>query len=54
MQEHDITQLAIDATARMVTGSQQMDAGQRLIHFLGSKAAEAAIRRSGMDPVKLR
>ena len=39
-------------SAAIVAGSQQVDAGQRLIHFLGSEAAEAAIRRSGMDPVK--
>jgi hypothetical protein len=36
----------------MFAGSKQVDAGQRLIHFLGSEAAEAAIRRIGMDPVK--
>jgi molybdate transport system substrate-binding protein len=41
-------------SAAIVAGSQQVDAGQRLIHFLGSEAAEAAIRRSGMDPVKSR
>jgi molybdate transport system substrate-binding protein len=39
-------------SAGIVAGSKQVDAGQRLIHFLGSEAAEAAIRRSGMDPVK--
>jgi len=39
-------------SAAIVAGSQQVDAGQRLIHFLGSEAADAAIRRSGMDPVK--
>jgi molybdate transport system substrate-binding protein len=38
----------------IVAGSLQVDAGQRLIHFLGSEEAEAAIRRSGMDPVKSR
>ena len=27
---------------------------ERLIHFLGSEPAEAAIRRGGMDPVKSR
>ena len=41
-------------SAAIVAGSKQVDAGQRLIHFLGSEAAEAAIRRSGMDPVKSR
>jgi molybdate transport system substrate-binding protein len=41
-------------SAGIVAGSQQVDAGQRLIHFLGSEAAEAAIRKSGMDPVKVR
>jgi molybdate transport system substrate-binding protein len=41
-------------SATIVAGSQQVDAGQRLIHFLGSEAAESAIRRSGMDPVKSR
>lgn len=41
-------------SAAIVAGSQQVGAGQRLIHFLGSEAAEAAIRRSGMDPVKSR
>jgi molybdate transport system substrate-binding protein len=41
-------------SAGIVAGSQQVDAGQRLIHFLGSEEAEAAIRRSGMDPVKSR
>jgi molybdate transport system substrate-binding protein len=41
-------------SAAIVAGSKQVDAGQGLIHFLGSKAAEAAIRRSGMEPVKSR
>ena len=41
-------------SAGIVAGSQQVDAGQRLIHFLGSEEAEAAIRRSGMEPVKSR
>jgi molybdate transport system substrate-binding protein len=41
-------------SAAIVAGSQQVDAGQRLIHFLGSEAADAAIRRNGMDPVKSR
>ena len=41
-------------SAAIVAGSQQVDARQRLIHFLGSEAADAAIRRSGMDPVKSR
>jgi molybdate transport system substrate-binding protein len=41
-------------SAAIVAGSKQVDAGQRLIHFLGSEAAEAAIRRSGMDRVKSR
>jgi molybdate transport system substrate-binding protein len=41
-------------SAAIVAGSKQVDAGQRLIHFLGSEAAEAAIRRSGMDPMKSR
>jgi molybdate transport system substrate-binding protein len=41
-------------SAAIVAGSKQVDAGQRLIHFLESEAAEAAIRRSGMDPVKSR
>ena len=39
-------------SAAIVAGSKQVDAGQRLIRFLGSETAEAAIRRSGMDPVK--
>jgi molybdate transport system substrate-binding protein len=39
-------------SAAIVAGSKQVDSGQRLIHFLGSETAEAAIRRSGMDPVK--
>ena len=41
-------------SAAIVAGSHQVDAGQRLIHFLGSEPAEAAIRGSGMDPVKSR
>jgi molybdate transport system substrate-binding protein len=41
-------------SAAIVAGSKQVDAGQRLIHFLGSEAAEAAIRGSGMDPMKSR
>ena len=41
-------------SAAIVAGSQQVDAGQRLIHFLGSEEAETAIRRSGMDPMKSR
>jgi molybdate transport system substrate-binding protein len=41
-------------SAGIVARSKQVDAGQRLIRFLGSEAAEAAIRRSGMDPVKSR
>jgi molybdate transport system substrate-binding protein len=41
-------------SAAIVAGSKQVDASQRLIHFLGSETAEAAIRRSGMDPVKSR
>jgi molybdate transport system substrate-binding protein len=41
-------------SAAIVAGSKQGDAGQRLIHFLGSEEAEAAIRRSGMDPMKSR
>jgi ABC-type Fe3+ transport system substrate-binding protein len=41
-------------SAAIVAGSKQVDAGQRLVHFLGSEAAEATIRRSGMDPVKSR
>jgi molybdate transport system substrate-binding protein len=45
--------LSIFSTA-IVAGSKLVDAGQRLIRFLGSEAAEAAIRRSGMDPVKSR
>jgi molybdate transport system substrate-binding protein len=41
-------------SAAIVAGSQQVDAGQRLIHFLGSEAADAAIRMNRMDPVKSR
>jgi molybdate transport system substrate-binding protein len=41
-------------SAAIVAGSKRVDAGQRLIHFLGSEEAEATIRRSGMDPVKPR
>jgi molybdate transport system substrate-binding protein len=41
-------------SAAIVAGSKQVDAGERLIHFLGSEPAEAAIRRGGMDPVKSR
>jgi molybdate transport system substrate-binding protein len=41
-------------SAAIVAGSKQVDASQRLIHFLGSETAEAAIRRSGMVPVKSR
>ena len=41
-------------SAAIVAGSKQVDAGQRLIHFLGSKEAEATIRGSGMDPLKSR
>jgi molybdate transport system substrate-binding protein len=41
-------------SAATVAGLKQVDAGQRLIHFLGSEGAEVAIRRSGMDPVKSR
>jgi molybdate transport system substrate-binding protein len=39
-------------SAAVVGGSHRVDAGEQLIHFLGSQAADAAIRRSGMDPVK--
>jgi molybdate transport system substrate-binding protein len=41
-------------SAAIVAGSHRVDAGQQLIHFLGSQAADAAIRRSGMAPVKSR
>jgi molybdate transport system substrate-binding protein len=41
-------------SAAMVAGSHRVDASQQLIHFLGSQAADAAIRRSGMDLVKSR
>jgi molybdate transport system substrate-binding protein len=41
-------------SAAIVGGSHRVDAGEQLIHFLGSQAADAAIRRSGMDPVKSR
>jgi molybdate transport system substrate-binding protein len=40
-------------SAATVAGSHRVDAGQQLIHFLGSQAADAATRR-GMDPVKPR
>ena len=36
----------------LFAGSKQVDAGQPLTHFLGSDAAEAAIRGSGMDPAR--
>jgi molybdate transport system substrate-binding protein len=41
-------------SAAIVAGSHRGDADPQLIHFLGSQAADAAIRRSGMDPVKPR
>jgi molybdate transport system substrate-binding protein len=41
-------------SAAVVAGSKQVDAGHRLIHFLGSEEAEATIRTSGMDPVRPR
>ena len=41
-------------SAAIVAGSHRVDAGRQLIHFLGSQAADAAIRRSRMDPVKPR
>lgn len=41
-------------SAAIVTGSKQVKAGKRLIQFLASEAASAAIRRSGMEPVKPR
>jgi hypothetical protein len=39
-------------SAAIVAGSKQVDADQGLIHFLGSEAAEAAIRRSGRDNLR--
>ena len=41
-------------SAAIVAGSHRVDAGQQLIHFLGSQAADAEICRSGMGPVKSR
>jgi len=41
-------------SAAIVAGSQQTEASKRLIAFLASEHAKAAIRRSGMEPVGTR
>jgi molybdate transport system substrate-binding protein len=41
-------------SAAIVAGSKQMERGKRLIQFLASEAATAAIRGSGLEPVKPR
>jgi molybdate transport system substrate-binding protein len=38
-------------SAAVAAGSEEADAARRLIAFLASEAASAAIRKSGMDPV---
>jgi ABC-type molybdate transport system substrate-binding protein len=37
--------------AAIVAGSKEMEASERLIKFLASEAATAAIQKNGMDPV---
>lgn len=37
--------------AAIVSGSKELDASKRLIEFLSSESATAAIRRSGMEPL---
>jgi len=41
-------------SAALVSGSKELDASRRLIAFLTSDAAKAAIRDSGMEPAKPR
>jgi len=47
----DIQYVSVFAAA-VVKGSSQPDAGRRLIAFLASDAAVAAIKKSGMEPVR--
>ena len=41
-------------SAAMVTGSKQPEASKRLIAFLASEGATAAIKKSGMEPLRSR
>jgi molybdate transport system substrate-binding protein len=41
-------------TAAVVTGSNRQEAAKRLIAFLASETATAAIRKSGMQPARSR
>jgi molybdate transport system substrate-binding protein len=45
----DVQYLAVFSAA-LVSGSKELDASRRLIAFLTSDAARAAIRDSGMEP----
>jgi molybdate transport system substrate-binding protein len=47
----DEAQLVLVFAAAIVTGSNQPDAGKRLIEFLASERTSAAIKKSGMEPV---
>ena len=38
--------------AAVVAGSKELDASKRLIAFLSSEGARAAIKKSGMEPTK--
>jgi len=38
-------------SAAVVAGSKEADAGKRLIEFLASDGASAAIQKSGMEPL---
>jgi molybdate transport system substrate-binding protein len=49
----DVQYLAVFSAA-LVSGSKELDASRRLIAFLSSDAARAAIRDSGMEPSKSR
>jgi molybdate transport system substrate-binding protein len=47
-------QLVQTFAAAIVAGSNERDAGRRLIEFLASERTTAAIEKNGMDPVKKR
>jgi len=48
----DELQLIQTFSAAIVAGSKALDAAQRLIAFLGSRRAVAALRRNGMEPIQ--
>lgn len=50
----DEVQYAAVFSTALVSGSREPDAARRLIAFLTSESAQAAIRSSGMEPSKLR